>query len=66
MILIGSLVLGSDILMRLIYQKYKATERKLADERKLEIEVDKRVENFEIYSLLVRIESDFSINWSSF
>ena len=39
-VLLGALASTSDTLMRLIYQKYKSTERELADEGIIEIEND--------------------------
>ena len=60
-VLLGSLASTGDTLMRLIYQKYKSSERKLADDGILDIEVDKRTLNSETNSILVRIESDYGI-----
>lgn len=60
-VLLGAIASSSDTLMRLIYQKYKSSERNLADEGKLKVENDKRTDNSQTNSLLVRIESDFGI-----
>ena len=60
-VLIGALASNADTLMRLIYQKYKSSERKLADEGIIKIEADKRTDNNQSNSLIVRIESDFGI-----
>lgn len=60
-VLIGALASSADTLMRLVYQKYKSSERSLVDDGKLEMEIDKRTDNSQTNSLLVRIESDFGI-----
>ncbi len=60
-VLLGALASSSDTLMRLIYQKYKASERALADDGKLQIEYDKRTNTSQTNSLIVRIEADFGI-----
>lgn len=60
-ILIGALASSSDSLMRLIYQKYKNTERDMADKGIIEIENDDRTDHAKVNSLRVRIESDFGI-----
>lgn len=60
-LLLGALASSSDTLMRLIYQKYKASERNLSDKGIIKIEEDKRVDESQTNSLLVRIESDFGI-----
>lgn len=60
-VVIGALASSSDTLMRLIYQKYKASERMLADNNILSIEEDKRTNNANVNSLRVRIESDLGI-----
>ena len=59
--LIGALSSSADTLMRLIYQKYKATERDLADKGIIEIAYDERKDLSKVNSLRVRIESDFGI-----
>lgn len=58
---LGAIASISDTLMRLIYQKYKSTERELADKGLIEIEYDKRKDTKQSNSLLVRIESDFGL-----
>ena len=60
-VILGSIASSADTLMRLIYQKYKATERGLADEGKITIEEDKRTDINQTSSLLVRLESDFGV-----
>lgn len=61
MILVGALSSSFDTIMRLIYQKYKATERDLADKGILEVSYDERKDQAKVNSLRVRIESDFGI-----
>lgn len=60
-VLLGGLASSSDTLMRLIYQKYKNTERDLVDKKLIELENDKRTDKTQINSLIVRIESDFGV-----
>jgi len=60
-ILLGALASSSDTLMRLIYQKYKNTERKLADSGIVEIEKDDRTDINKVNDIKVRIESDLGI-----
>lgn len=60
-IFIGALASSADTMMRLIYQKYKSTERELADAGILEIEQEKRKDHEQVNSLRVRFESDFGI-----
>lgn len=60
-ILIGALASSADTMMRLIYQKYKSTEREMADKGIVEIEQDDRKDHSKVNSLRVRIESDFGI-----
>lgn len=60
-VLLGALASSSDTLMRLIYQKYKATERSLINEGKLKEEIEDRTDHSKSNSLKVRIESDFGI-----
>ena len=55
-ILLGSLGTTSDTMMRLIYQKYKNSERELQDKGILKVEYDKRTDENETSSLLVRLE----------
>lgn len=58
-VLLGVLASSGDTLMRLIYQKYKASERDLADKGILKIENDVRTDETKTDSLLVRIEMEF-------
>lgn len=60
-ILLGALASTSDTLMRLVYQKYKATERELSDEGFIEVEKDSREDHSKVGSLRVRIESELGI-----
>ena len=60
-VLLGILASTSDTLMRLVYHKYKASEKELAEKGVLEVEYDKRKDTKATNSLLVRIESDFGI-----
>ncbi len=60
-ILLGGLASISDTLMRLIYQKYKNTERALADKGVLRVENDKRTDHSQVGSLRVRIEAELGI-----
>lgn len=55
-IVIGAFASTGDTLMRLIYQKYKATERELHDKGVIEIEYDKRLDENASTSLIVRLE----------
>lgn len=57
----GALASMSDTLMRLVYQKYKATEEELAEEGIVESERDRRTDHQEVGSLRVKIEQDFGI-----
>lgn len=60
-ILLGAFASTGDTLMRLVYQKYKSSERGLADEGKITVENDTRTDNTKSNSLIVRIESDFGV-----
>lgn len=60
-VLLGALASSSDSLMRLIYQKYKNTERDMADKKIIEMENDKRTDHSQVRSLRVRIESELGI-----
>lgn len=60
-ILIGALASSSDSLMRLIYQKYKNTERDLADKGIIQVENDVRTDHSQVGSLRVRIEAELGI-----
>lgn len=61
MILIGALGSSSDSLMRLIYQKYKNTEKELAEAGILEMEKEVRTDQEKVGSLRVRIEAELGI-----
>ena len=60
-VLFACIASTSDTMMRLIYQKYKATERKLQDAGILEAEYDVRLDNAQTNNWRVRIESDLGI-----
>ena len=60
-IIIGAIASSSDSLMRLIYQKYKNTERDLADKGIIKIETDNRTDHSKVGSIRVRIESELGI-----
>lgn len=60
-ILIGALASSSDTMMRLIYQKYKSTERKMADQGIVEIETDFRAEGEQPVSLKAIIDREFGL-----
>ena len=47
--------------MRLIYQKYKSTEKELIDQGKMKAEVEKRTDEKQTKSLLVHLEADFGV-----
>ena len=60
-ILVGALASSSDSLMRLIYQKYKNTERDMADKGIVKIENDVRTDLSQVGNLRVRIEAELGI-----
>ena len=60
-IYIGALASAADTLMRLIYQKYKATEREMAEKGIVTIENDVRTDHSQVGSLRVRIEAELGI-----
>ena len=60
-ILIGAFASTADTLMRLIYQKYKNTERDMADKGIIQVENDVRTDHSQVGSLRVRIESALGI-----
>ena len=60
-ILIGALASSSDSLMRLIYQKYKNTERDMADKGIVKIENDVRMDHSQVGSFRVRVEAELGI-----
>ncbi len=55
-IVAGAFASTGDTLMRLVYQKYKATERELQDKGVLVVEYDQRLDENATTSLLVRLE----------
>lgn len=60
-ILLGALASSSDSLMRLIYQKYKNTERDMADKGIVKIENDVRTDHSKVGSFRVRVEAELGI-----
>ena len=60
-LLAGAVASMSDTLMRLIYQKYKATEREMAEKGIVEAGPDQRTDHSQVNSLRVRIEQDLGI-----
>lgn len=60
-VLAGTLASSSDTMMRLIYQKYKATERELADAGVIQIEKDIRTDHSQVSSFRVRVEAELGI-----
>ena len=60
-IFIGALASSADTMMRLIYQKYRSTEREHADAGIIEVEQDKRTDHNQVSSFRVRIESELGI-----
>ena len=60
-ILIGALASSSDTMMRLVYQKYKNTERKLADQGIVKIEEDFRTEGDQPFSIKALIDREFGL-----
>ena len=60
-LLMGALASSSDTMMRLIYHKYKSTERELQDNGVLEAEHDVRTDNSQTNNWRVRLESDWGI-----
>jgi Phosphatidylglycerophosphate synthase len=60
-IILGVLASTLDTLMRLIYQKYKSTERELIDQGKMKAEIEKRTDEKQTKSLLVHLEADFGV-----
>lgn len=61
LVLVGAIASISDTLMRLVYNKYKISERELVDAGRIKHEEEKREDNNQSGSLIVRIESDFGI-----
>ena len=60
-IVMGAIASSSDTLMRLIYHKYKATERELADTGVLKMEYDVREDNTRVSDIRVRLENELGI-----
>ena len=60
-ILIGALASSSDTMMRLVYQKYKNTERKLADQGIVKIEEDFRADGDQPFSIKTVIDREFGL-----
>lgn len=60
-VLIGALASTADTLMRLIYQKYKNTERDMSDKGILSIENDIRTDHNQVGHFRVRIEAELGI-----
>lgn len=60
-ILFGALASSSDSLMRLVYQKYKNTERDMADKGIVKIEKDVRTDHSQVGSLRVRVEAELGV-----
>ena len=60
-VFLGCLASTGDTLMRLVYQKYKSSEKELVDKGLIELENDVRTDKTQTNSLLVRIESDFGV-----
>ncbi len=60
-IFIGAVASSSDSLMRLVYQKYKNTERDMADKGIVKIEKDVRTDHRQVGSFRVRVEAEFGI-----
>lgn len=61
MIVMGSFASMGDTLMRLVYQKYKATERELQDKGVLNVEYDQRIDEKASTSLLVIVEESLGV-----
>lgn len=60
-ILLGAAAGSSDTMMRLVYQKYKATERELQDKGVMKVEYDARLDNNQVNNWRVRLEADYGI-----
>ncbi len=60
-ILLGALASSSDTMMRLVYQKYKNTERKMADQGIVEIETDFRADGDQHTSIKTIIDREFGL-----
>ena len=60
-VIIGAFASSSDTLMRLIHQKYKNTERKLADDGIIKIETDIGKKQSKISIIIDKIDQEFGI-----
>ena len=60
-VLIGALASSADTMMRLIYQKYKATAAEMVQKRLMRPEEDKRTDHAEVGSFRVRAEAELGI-----
>lgn len=60
-IVLGAFASSGDTLMRLVYQKYKSSERNLQDQNVLEVEYDKRLDENQSASMLVNLEQSLGI-----
>lgn len=60
-ILIGAIGSNADTMMRLVYQKYKATERGLAENGSIKINPDVRTDRSKVGDIRVRIEAELGI-----
>lgn len=60
-ILCGAWASSSDTLMRLVYQKYKNTERNLAEKGKVKISSDVRQDHERVGDIRVRLEAELGI-----
>ena len=60
-ILFGALASSSDTMMRLIYQKYKSNERKLADQGIIDIEKDFRADGPQPMSFKMFMDREFGL-----
>lgn len=60
-IYVGAIASSADTIMRLVYQKYKATEREMADKGIIKMENDTRKDHSLVGSFRVRIEAELGI-----
>lgn len=60
-VVMGAFASTMDTLMRLIYQKYKATAREMVDEKIMQPEEDKRINHDQVGCLHIRIEAELGI-----
>ena len=61
LILMGALASTGDTLMRLVYQKYQATEREEAEKGRIKKTIDVRKDHDKVGSLRVKIEQDLGM-----